>query len=537
MMHSFAPYFSLPTTGWFAPGQWLAFFCLLLLLLPLLAVLLPLFGPYADSWGHLRQFLLPDYIRGTVFVCLGVAVLTAIIGVMMAWIITMLEFPTRRYLEWAALLPLAIPTYVLAMVYRAEIDFLPAIWVSSPIGPYLAVVAIQSLSFYVYVYLLVRANFLAESAALFEAGRIGGSGPWGCFFRLALPMARIAVVAGVALALMESVNDFGSMNIFGLSTLTTGVYRIWNGFGEVVTAAQLSGMLVAAVMLLLLLEHWARQRKFYGHRRLRPRPPRYDLNVWQSVLAITLGWGVVVAAAIFPIATLAMWVANADAVFTSGLWRAFLHSLGLAAMVAAGLLAIGLGLAYARRWRQSLPALLVMRLSAVGYAMPGMVLALGLVLVMQQWNALSAWVGWQGMLWSSVPVLCLAYAIRFMNFGTTSVDAGLGKISRSLDEAARIGGAGGWRICTALHWPQLRPSLLAGGILIFVEIIKELPLSLMLRPFNFETLAIRAYQLAADERLDEAALPALLMVACGCLASLVFARLLQPALPNPQEDR
>ncbi len=536
----------LPPRVWLRPSLWLGALCLLAVTSPIWSIFLSLFQDYSPSWAHIRQYLLWDYLSGTLLLLFGVGIGAALLGTSLAWITTMLEFPGRRLVEWAVLLPLAIPAYVLAFVYRGmpDLGFFPAVrdW-----SPYVAVIVIQSLNFYIYVYLFVRASFMQQSLCLLEAGRISGCGPWGCFFRLALPLARLGIVAGIALALMESMNDFGTMNLFGTATLTTGVYRLWNGFGEITTAAQLASMVVICVLLLVGVERWVRARKSYAPRRERQRRlPRYRLSVVQTVLVLAFVLALLTLTTLWPVANLLFWAVQAeDYNWANDFGRPLWHSLSIAAMAVGLLLGICLWLSYAQRWHNEPWLRAMIRLSAVGYAIPGVVLALGVYLTLQGvqnwvqslWPADGALPNWlsTGIWASSIAALLLAYLVRFVNFGFSSVEAGLGKISRSLDDAARIAGAGPWRVFAMVHWHLLRNSLFAGAILIFVEVIKELPATMLLRPFDYDTLAIRTYQLAADERLAEAAIPALAMVVCGLLAVAVFARLL--AEQSTQKER
>lgn len=520
------------------PTSWVALALLVLMTSPLLVILGSLLEPYSPQWQHLRAYLLWDYVLGTFVLWLGVGFITAILGTAMAWITTMLEFAGRRLVEWLVLLPLAIPAYVLAFTYRSIPAFgpLPAV-VDWP--PLLAVIVVQSLNFYIYVYLFVRASFLQQSVCLLQAGRIAGCGPWTCFFRLALPLARLGVVAGIALALMESMNDFGTMNLFGISTLTTGVYRVWNGFGEITTAAQLAAMVVLFVFCLLAIERFVRSRASYHHRRERQKIlSRYRLSKTQTSFV----WGAVVVmvalTTVWPLLRLIGWAMEAEGyAWQSALFEPLLHSVILAAAAVGLVLTICLWLTYAQRLRPQFWQGPLIRLSSIGYAIPGVVLALGIFIVLQHsQDAVAPYLSTEAIWASSIAAVLLAYVIRFVNFGFSSIEVAFAKISRSLDEAAGIAGASAWRIIGHVHWPLLRRPLFAGAILIFVEVIKELPATLLLRPFNFDTLAIRAYQLAADERLAEAAIPALTMVAAGLVAVVVFSRMLAEPITQTEGE-
>lgn len=505
----------------FGFAEALALFCIAIIVLPLCGVFVNLFQPWSDTWRHLLHYVLLDYVLMTLGLMLGVAALTIIMGVGLAWATTMLDFPGRRAMEFLLLLPLAIPTYVLAFVYRNLFDALG--WgIDLSLPPLISVILIQSLSFYIYVYLFVRASFLEQSVCILEAGRVMGCSAAACFFRLALPLSRLGVAAGVALALMECLNDFGSMSLYGLPTLTTGIYRIWNSLGEVTTAAQLASLMVGFVLLLLALERYARsQSLFSGTTNRRRNLPRYRLSAPLAIPAMILCGLTVLATAVVPIGMLIYWVWSADYTdYAARLAAPLQNSMAIAGIAVIALLTIGLILSYTQRWRGSPLLQFFIRFCGVGYALPGVVLALSLFIGL---NAIENYLplpdrfltaGWLALL--------LAYCIRFMNFSLSSIEVGFGKISHSIDEAARMAGAGMWTAFSNIHFKLLGGSLFAGAILIFVEVIKELPATLLLRPFDFNTLAVDAYFLASDERIEQAALPALAMVVCGLIAVGVF---------------
>ena len=508
-------------------SEWLAVFCVLAVLLPMAGVFSSLFQPWSNNWQHITRYLLTDYIIGSAVLLVGVAIGTCVLGISLAWMVTMLNFPGRRVVEFMILLPLAIPTYVLAFVYRNLFDYVP--WGGDIHLPaLLSVIIIQSLSFYVYVYLFVRASLMEQSVCILEAGRLSGCSAWECFYRLAMPLSRMAIVAGVALALMECLNDFGSMSLYGLSTLTTGIYRLWNGIGDVTTAAQLASLMVIGVILLLGLERYARRKyNFSSTTNRRRNLPRYTCRGSSAVLVVAFCWISVIAASIIPFAMLCYWsIGVVDFDWMQNLALPLGNSMFIAAMTAIILMAICLVMAYGYRWHQSQWLQYFIRLSGVGYAMPGVVLALSLFIVLNfvETNFLSQVMDSdpQSYLTTGWFALILAYCIRFMNFGYSSVEVGLAKIPMAMDEAARMAGAGAFTVFRLIHYKLLQSGLFAGAILIFVEVIKELPATLLLRPFNFDTLAVKTYMLAADEKIYEASLPALAMVICGIIAVIFF---------------
>ncbi|MCI0353415.1 MAG: iron ABC transporter permease, partial [Acidobacteria bacterium] len=402
-------------------------------------------------------------------------------------------------------------------------------------------ILMMSLVLYPYVYLLARAAFLEQSVCVLEVSRTLGCNAWESFARVALPLARPAVIAGLSLALMETVADYGTVQYFGVSAFTTGIFRTWLGLGEPVAAAQLSALLLLFVFLLRSLEVWSRKQAGYHHTSGRYRPlPRYPLRGWQALAALIACGGPLLFGFVLPGAQLLAWaLATAhrmvDASFVALVW----HSAVLALATALLALFLALLMGYGKRQFPSLPVSFAVRCAALGYAIPGTVVAVGVMLLLG-WsdNALAGWLQKHlgisaGLLLSgTVAALVFSYLVRFLAISMQTVEAGLGKIGHNMDDAARSLGLGPLRALRRVHLPIMRGSLLTAVLLVFVDVLKELPATLILRPFNFNTLAVRAYELANQERLADASTAALAIVLVGVLPVILLSRSISRSRPG-----
>ncbi len=517
----------------------------LLLSLPLLTVLGFVLQPAGEVWAHLAENVLDEYIANSLWLMGGVAAGTLLLGVSSAWITTMCAFPGRRFFEWALLLPMALPAYIIAYTYTGLLD------VAGPVqsglreafdwgfGDYWfpeirslgGAVAMLSLVLYPYVYLLTRATFLEQSVAVLEVSRSLGHGPWATFLRLALPMARPAIVAGLSLVLMETLADYGTVHYFGIATFTTGIFRTWFGLGDVAAAAQLAALLLAFVFVLIVFERWSRRRARYEHTDSKQGGfARYRLQGWQSfgallVCALPLLFGFIV-----PVTQLGVWAWDrADGFLDPDFIALLTNSLTLAGIAAALALLLALFLAYGRRLRPTPWMNAAVRTAGMGYAIPGTVVAVGVMIPLAAFdNALDAWMEARfgistGLLLSGTLVaLVFGYLVRFLAVALNTVESGLLQIRPSLEQAARSLGSNSSQVLWRVHLPMLRGTLYTALLLVFVDVLKELPATLILRPFNYNTLAVKAYELASDERLAEAALPAVAIVLAGLIPILIL---------------
>ncbi len=532
----------LPVNGWTV----LVIAIAALLSTPVLIVLSSVFSDSGDVWSHLASTVLGDYIVNSFWLMLGVGCGVLAIGVGTAWLVTMCRFPGSGLFEWTLLLPLAAPAYLLAYTYTDVLDFYGPVqtWLRelfgwSSIGDYWfpnirslwGAIAMLTLVLYPYVYLLARVAFLEQSVCTLEASRSLGCGPWLSFFTVALPLARPAIMAGLTLALMETLNDFGTVEYFGISTFTTGIYRTWFGMDERVAAAQLAAFLMLFIFCLIVLESLSRrQARYYQTSSRHQQLPRYQLGLIRGALAWIACFLPLVLGFLVPAGFLVqMTVQNAEATLNEKFWQLASHSFILATTTAAIAAVISLVMAYGQRLSPNLGMRLAVRIASMGYAIPGSVIAVGVLIPMGRFdNALDSWMGSTfgistGLLLSgTIAALIFAYLVRFLAVSFGTVESSLNKITPSLDDAARSLGQDPTSTLLKVHTPLMWGGIMTAAMLVFVDVMKELPATLVIRPFNFDTLAVRVYQYASDERLIEASAPALAIVLVGIIPVIIL---------------
>ena len=534
-----------PRTGrvWILGGTAVA----LIVAAPLLAIVWIALFPSENIWPHLATTILPRHSWNTVLLMLGNGIGVFVIGTSTAWLVATSEFPGRRLFEWALLLPLAVPAYIVAFVYTDILEFAGPIqgllrdifgWQTKrdywfpEIRSMGGAMFVMSFVLYPYVYLLARATFLEQSLSLLEVSRTLGRGPWKSFFTVALPLARPAIVVGIALALMETLADFGTVDYFAVNTLTVSIFEVWLGMGNAGGAAQIALVMLAFVVVLISLERIGRRgRRYHDTSNRHTSPSRYRLGAtrrwWVTIfclLPILIGF-------IIPAGVLT----RHAIVFFDESWNAAFfefarNSLMLATLAAVAAVAIAVFLAYGRRMSGRAFGILS-RAALLGYAVPGAVLAIGVLIpfarldnavdsVARDWFGISTGLVLSGTIFA----LIFAYVVRFLAVGFGAVEASLGKIQPTMDMAARSLGAGPGRTLWRIHIPLVRGSLIAAGTIVFVDSMKELPATLILRPFNFDTLATHVYQFASDELLEQSALSALTIVLAGILPVILLSR-------------
>ena len=496
----------------------------------------------AATWTHLASTILPQLLRNTVTLIVGVAVGTLLLGVPLAWLTSMCEFPGRRWLDWALMLPFALPAYVLAFVFVGVMDFagpvqsalrdvlgLSPTW-SFEVRNSFGVIAVMTLVLYPYVYMLARVSFLGQGQSAYEAARSLGLGPWAAFFRVSLPMARPGIIAGLSLALMEALADFGAVAVFNYDTFTTAIYKAWFGFFDLHSAAQLASILLTLVLVALVIERRYRARARFtdsgraGSRRMR-------LRGRQAAAASLFGWSVFLLAFAAPAYHLSRWAAASIGDLDGRYVDLFVHTLSLGAM--AGVLTVvgAFVLAYANRYHRDASTALSVRIGTLGYALPGSVLAVGVMLSLT-WidNRVADAIAWMtgtdiGLVMSgTVLALLMAYFARFLAVAYGPVDSSLERIRPSIRDAARSLGAGQWETVRRVYLPMLRPGLLTAGLLVLVDVMKEMPATLLLRPFGWDTLAVRIYELTSEGEWERAALPAMALLIVGLVPVILLVR-------------
>ena len=516
---------------------------------PILAVATSVLKRDDGALNHLVQTVLGEIILNTLGLMVMVGAGTAIIGVGTAWLVTLCRFPGSRQLEWMLLLPLAMPAYIIGYAYTDALAFAGPVqsglralfgwgradyWFPD-IHNLPGVSLMLTLVLYPYVYILARAAFLDQSTCVLEAARTLGANPWAACLRVGLPMARPAIAAGVALALMEALADFGTVQYFGVTTFTTTIYRTWFGLGDRVAASQLATGLLAFVLVLVVMEFLARRGRRFGgggrrHRTLAPlqlSAPKAAAAVVACALPVLLGF-------VLPVIALIRLHGDGGDPFFSERFLTFARNSFLLAGAAALIVVTAATLvAYAGRLAPGAATTAVLRVASIGYAVPCTVIAVGILAALGAADhGLDAWTRatfgqGTGLLLSGTAVALLyAYLVRFLAVATGPIESGLHKIPGSLDAAARTLGANAGKVAVAIHAPMLRRSLLTAALLVFVDVLKELPATIIVRPFNFDTLAIRVYNLAADERLAQASTGALVIVAIGIVPVILLTRMI-----------
>ena len=511
----------------------------LLLSAPILVIVSFVFSGASQVWLHLWQTVLADYIVNSFVLMIGVAIGVLLLGVGSAWLTSCCDFPLRKFLSLLLLMPMAMPAYIIAYTYTGLLDFAGPVqslirestglrygqyWFPE-IRSKTGAIVMLSLVLYPYVYLMARAAFLAQSAHILDVSRSLGMSSTRGFFKVALPMARPAIIAGLSLALMETLADYGTVQYFGVSTFTTGIFRTYYGFGDTAAAAQLAVLLLSFVMLLVVLEKYSRRRiSYFSNAEHQPSRRRIVLPGARAWLA-TLSCGLpVFLGFLLPAIVLLAWSFRSKEWLESSFVQIAINSLGLATAAAVISVSLALILAYALRLQKLKPTIIAVQLTSLGYALPGTIIAIG-VIISFAWldhNVVPIFEKWfnvdVGLFFSGTLVaLLFAYTIRFLAVSLGSIQSGLGGIKPSLDASARLLGRKPLEVLKEIHVPLLSGSVLTAFLIVFVDVLKELPGTIILRPFNFNTLAVRAYELASDERLVDAAPASLMIVLVGLI--------------------
>lgn len=512
-----------------------------LVLLPLAVIFASIAQPQPEIWAHLNEFVLPRLVVNTLWLLLGVGVGAALLGVSLAWLTAACEFPGRRWLTWALLLPLAVPGYVLGFVMIGLLDYAgplqsllreqfgtaPQIPIRSRGG----VILVMALTLYPYIYLMTRNAFRTQGRRALEAAQTLGLSRRQGFFRVVLPMARPWIAGGLALVLMETLADFGTVVVFNYDTFTTAIYKAWYGLFNLTAASQLASLLVLCVLLALVLEQRARRGQRYHPSGRGGDAERIQLTGWRRWLASAWCGLVLLVAFILPFIQLLSWAWQSRGDLDPRYWGFLGHSLLLSGAAALLVVSLALLLGYALRRRPGRGVGALVRFATLGYALPGAVLAVGFYIPVtwfdQQWFRLAPALGWADpgpLLGGTLTAMLLAYAVRFLAVGYTPVDAALHRVTHSMDEAAYSLGDSSRRVLLRVHLPLLRGGLATAAILVFVDTMKEMPITLMTRPFGWDTLAVRIFEMTSEGEWQRAALPAVALVLAGLVPVLLLAR-------------
>ncbi|NOI56701.1 ABC transporter permease [Vibrio coralliilyticus] len=522
----------------------------LLLVLPILAIFLTSIGETDDLFSHLMSTVMPTYTFNTVVLAAGTMALSLVFGIPSAWIMAMCRIPSERILQWALVLPLAMPGYIVGYIFTDWLDFAgpvqillrdltgwgPGDYWFPDIRTLTGAIIVLALVLYPYVYLLCRAAFMEQNVSLLQSARLLKCSPWESFRRISLPLVRPSIAVGLSLVAMETIGDFGTVSYFAVNTLTTAVYDTWLGYSSLTAAAKISAIMLVFVIFLLSAERYSRRKQKLFQNQFSSREDfRYELSGWKKWLALIWCWGLVAIAFLFPLLQLGIYAYKYFAQSWTPEFREYaLNSLYVSLSAAVIGVIVAIIVNFYNRLAANRQGLAVMRLSSMGYAVPGTVLAIGVmvpVLFMDHLvNDIAKFMQWgrPGLIFSgSMFALIFALVVRFSAVAIGSIESSLNKVSPSLDMASRTMGCNSNQMLWRVHFPLIRRGALIAGLLVFIESMKELNAALLLRPFNFETLATYVYNFASDEQLELAALPAVLLVLVGLIPLVMVNRSLE----------
>ncbi len=518
---------------------------IVILLLPHGSLVRQFIASPSENWEHVKRFLLQEMMMNTMILVLFTGFFTVVIGVSTAWIVSAFDFPVRRFLRWGLLLPLTIPPYIGAYTYHGILNYTGTIQTTlrnvfeiTPDPRLFDIMTIPGAIFiftmflFPYVYAICRAFLSNQSASIVENARLLGSHPTEIFFRIVLPLSRTAIVGGVSLVVLEVLNDYGVVKYYGIQTFTTGIFQAWFAMSDLNAAVRISGFLMLFVIFLLLLERWIRGRKQYSYANTKIRPlQRIKLTGLKAGLATTYTFGVFSFAFLIPIAQLSQWGwMTYKKILTWEFGTLISNSLFVAAVSAVLIVSMAVIVANFSRLNDTFLSRLYARITLLGYSIPGAVISIGVITFFiamdRSLSALYQWIGINSalVLSASIIMLLFAYAIRFMAVGYNSIESGFAKIGKTYTEASRTLGMSITSTFFRVDLHLLKGAIVGGFILCFIDILKELPLTLLLQPFNFYTLATKAFQYASDERIQEAALPSLFIIGISGICIYVLQR-------------
>ncbi len=521
-----------------------------LLVLPILAIFYTAVGQTDEVFTHLMATVMPTYASNTVILTVSVMVLSLLFGIPSAWVMAMCKLPGEKVLQWALVLPLAIPGYIVGYIFTGWFDYAGPVqvWLRELTGwqageywfpdirSLTGASIVLALVLYPYVYLLCRAAFMEQSVSILQSARLLKCSPWESFRRISLPIVRPSIAVALSLVAMETLGDFGTVSYFAVSTLTTAVYDTWLNYSNLNAAAKISAIMLMIVLLLISSERYSRRKqKLYQTQFNSHEDFRYQLTGWKKWFALTWCWGLVSIAFIFPLLQLVSYSFSYFYQSWTDEFKQFaFNSLKVSLTAAVIGVTIALIVNFYARLKQNRFSLALMRISSMGYAVPGTVLAIGVLVPIltldHTVNDIAKAMQWgrPGLIFSGTMfAIIFAMLVRFSAVAIGSIESSLNKVSPSLDMAARTMGCQANGMLWRVHFPLVRRGALIAGLLVFIESMKELNASLLLRPFNFETLATYVYNYASDEHLELAALPAVLLVFVGLIPLVIVNRSLE----------
>ncbi len=514
----------------------------LVFLSPAVIVLFSLFGEYSENWNHLYNFVLIDYITNSLILVTGVSLITLFIGTGTAWLITNFNFHGKRFFEWALILPLAIPPYILAYTFTGLFDSYgtlnnlsrdlfqlgDGVNIFPNVRNIYGAVVVFSFTLYPYVYLVSRSAFINQSRSMLESGRMLGLSQFGIFYKLSLPLIRPAMIGGVMLVVMETLSDFGAVEHFAVQTFTTGIFRTWYGMGDLNTAMQLASMLLIFVGVFLFIERKSRKQAAFTTNASNFRPIQIDqLSGVYSVLAFIACLMPILIGFLLPISELLVWAINYNlSFFNEKFIKTAMNTVYLSIAAAILCSTLALLINFSIRLNKSRFLNILNSFLSIGYAVPGLILAVGIVQLMTFLDR-SLFLSSNFILTGSLIGLILAYIIKSYALSNSTFESGMENISPRIDDSARVLKSTGWNLLGRIHFPLLKTSFLTSILLVTSEVVKELPATLILRPFNFDTLAVSTYIYAAEERMFEAAAPSIAIIIVGLIPIIILTKMIR----------
>lgn len=524
-------------------------FFLLIFILPLIFVLGSLFGEFNDNWSHLIEYVLPKYVSNSLILIFGVAILSLILGVGTAWFLTNFDFLGKSWLEWAIILPLAIPPYILAYTFTGLFDSygsanemirylfnLESDFIFFPnVRNIYGAIVVFSFTLYPYVYLTTRMAFLNQSRSLMEAGKLLGNSNRLLFFRLAVPLVRPAIIAGLALVIMETLSDFGAVDHFAIQTFTTGIFRTWYGMYDLRTAMQLSSFLFIFVAIFIFLERFERRRMSYSYANSTfKKTDSSSLEGFKNFFAFLFCFLPLFIGFILPIIELLNWAVffPSENFLSNNLIATLLNTifLGVTAGIICSIFALVIN--FLKRFHKGWLLGFSSQLLSLGYALPGIILAIGIINFFSFLDKNFLNLFFEVTLLGSLIGLMLAYVIKAYALANNTIESGFQRINFSIDDVSLSLKKSKFDIFFKIHMPLMKTSILTSLLLVTSEVIKELPATLILRPFNFDTLAVTTYIYASEERMYEAASPAIMIVLIGLIPIIFLSKIIRDSRPG-----
>ncbi|HSI65790.1 MAG TPA: iron ABC transporter permease [Planococcus sp. (in: firmicutes)] len=525
-----------------------AMLIMLLLFLPNITIVSGIFTPTNENWEHMKEFVLSSFITTSLILISATAVLTISIGLSLAWLIAQYQFPLRGFFKWALILPLAIPPFIGAYTYHGIINYTGVVQTTLRDGfgmelnqAYFNImnmpgaIFIYTMFLYPYVYAITRVFLSQQSASLIETSRVLGKSPLQTFFQVVLPISRVAIVGGASLVVLEVLNDYGVVKYYGLQTFTTAIFQTWFGLGDIETSMKLAASLMGFVIIVLLIEKVLRGKRQYSYSTTKVRPlPLIQLKGWKAAAATGFALFIFSLGFIIPITQLLSWTILTYGTIPMGEFMSYVrNSVGVAAAAATAIVVFALIVGNFSRLVHGRVMKLLPKLSILGYSIPGAVIAVAVVTAFigldRTLVPIYQWLGLNQTLVLSVSIIMLitAYIIRFFAIGYNSIESGYDKIGTDFRDASRLLGYGLTKTFWKVDFPMLKGAIISGFILVFIDVLKEIPLTLILRPFNFDTLSTKAFQYASDEKIMEASQASLLIVGVSALAIMIFYKFLE----------